>query len=136
MCQQTVCSTNRSKNISNIDRVFFSDDILRARLKTLGVSEHRFTLKAGESITHPAILPHSLKSALLGNMLSHDWRVYDVGGARSLVRPFSSCSFGDKFSQIIALFLSLARFADPSLIKSVNSSFLLFNNSGLGALLR
>ncbi|KAF8973195.1 guanine nucleotide-binding protein alpha-4 subunit [Flammula alnicola] len=41
------------------------DDILRARLKTLGVSEHRFTLKAG-------------------NMLSHDWRVYDVGGARSL----------------------------------------------------
>ncbi|KIM45068.1 hypothetical protein M413DRAFT_441725 [Hebeloma cylindrosporum] len=41
------------------------DDILRARLKTLGVSEHRFTLKAG-------------------NMVSHDWRVYDVGGARSL----------------------------------------------------
>ncbi|KAF9476380.1 guanine nucleotide-binding protein alpha-4 subunit [Pholiota conissans] len=41
------------------------DDILRARLKTLGVSEHRFTLKAG-------------------NMISHDWRVYDVGGARSL----------------------------------------------------
>ncbi|GLB37329.1 putative guanine nucleotide-binding protein alpha-4 subunit [Lyophyllum shimeji] len=43
------------------------DDILRARLKTIGVSEHRFTLKAG-------------------NMVSHDWRVYDVGGARSLVR--------------------------------------------------
>ncbi|KAJ3507338.1 hypothetical protein NLJ89_g6356 [Agrocybe chaxingu] len=42
------------------------DDILKARLKTLGVSEHRFDLKAA------------------GNMLSHDWRVYDVGGARSL----------------------------------------------------
>ncbi|KAF8070369.1 G-protein alpha subunit-domain-containing protein [Lyophyllum atratum] len=42
------------------------DDILRARLKTIGVSEHRFTLKAG-------------------NMMSHDWRVFDVGGARSLV---------------------------------------------------
>lgn len=41
------------------------DDILRARLKTIGVSEHRFTLKAG-------------------NMMSHDWRVFDVGGARSL----------------------------------------------------
>ncbi|KAF9467322.1 guanine nucleotide binding protein, alpha subunit [Collybia nuda] len=41
------------------------DDILRARLKTLGVSEHRFSLKAG-------------------NMMSHDWRVFDVGGARSL----------------------------------------------------
>ncbi|TFK74549.1 G-alpha-domain-containing protein [Pluteus cervinus] len=41
------------------------DDILRARLKTLGVSEHRFKLQAG-------------------NMLSHDWRIFDVGGARSL----------------------------------------------------
>uniref|UniRef100_A0A0W0FWU8 Guanine nucleotide-binding protein alpha-4 subunit n=1 Tax=Moniliophthora roreri TaxID=221103 RepID=A0A0W0FWU8_MONRR len=41
------------------------DDILRARLKTIGVSEHRFHLKAG-------------------NMLSRDWRVFDVGGARSL----------------------------------------------------
>ncbi|KAJ7480838.1 guanine nucleotide binding protein, alpha subunit [Mycena latifolia] len=43
------------------------DDILRARLKTLGVSEHQFTLKAG-------------------NMVPHNWIVYDVGGARSLVR--------------------------------------------------
>ncbi|PPQ93666.1 hypothetical protein CVT25_012725 [Psilocybe cyanescens] len=38
------------------------DDILRARLKTLGVSEHRFKLKTG-------------------NMLHHDWRIYDVGAA-------------------------------------------------------
>jgi guanine nucleotide-binding protein subunit alpha len=42
------------------------DDILRARLKTLGVSEHRFNLKS------------------VGNVMNHDWRVYDVGGARSL----------------------------------------------------
>ncbi|KAF7341901.1 hypothetical protein MSAN_02045800 [Mycena sanguinolenta] len=35
------------------------DDILRARLKTLGVSEHQFTLKAG-------------------NMVPHNWLVYDV----------------------------------------------------------
>ncbi|KAJ6506745.1 guanine nucleotide-binding protein alpha-4 subunit [Mycena sanguinolenta] len=41
------------------------DDILRARLKTLGVSEHQFTLKTG-------------------NMVPHNWLVYDVGGARSL----------------------------------------------------
>jgi len=41
------------------------DDILRARLKTLGISEHRFTLEAG-------------------SMISHDWRIFDVGGARSL----------------------------------------------------
>ncbi|KAJ7735718.1 guanine nucleotide binding protein, alpha subunit [Mycena metata] len=43
------------------------DDILRARLKTLGVSEHQFSLKTG-------------------NMVPHNWIVYDVGGARSLVR--------------------------------------------------
>ncbi|KAJ8696683.1 hypothetical protein PTI98_006532 [Pleurotus ostreatus] len=42
------------------------DDILRARLKTLGVSEHRFKLKTG-------------------NMMSHEWTVFDVGGQRSLV---------------------------------------------------
>ncbi|KAF7298120.1 hypothetical protein HMN09_01033400 [Mycena chlorophos] len=41
------------------------DDVLKARLKTLGVSEHHFNLKAG-------------------NMVPQDWVVYDVGGARSL----------------------------------------------------
>lgn len=35
-------------------------------MKTIGVSEHRFKLNTG-------------------NMVSHDWRVFDVGGARSLV---------------------------------------------------
>ncbi|KAJ7128961.1 guanine nucleotide binding protein, alpha subunit [Mycena crocata] len=39
------------------------DDILKARLKTLGVSEHHFDLKAG-------------------NMVPQKWVVYDVGGAR------------------------------------------------------
>ncbi|KAJ2989855.1 hypothetical protein NUW54_g8654 [Trametes sanguinea] len=43
------------------------DDILRARLKTLGVSEHRFTIKEG--------FPGSS---------SRDLRIYDVGGHRSL----------------------------------------------------
>lgn len=44
------------------------DDVLRARLKTLGVSEHRFTMKRGP----------------MGSPMSHDWRVFDVGGQRSL----------------------------------------------------
>jgi guanine nucleotide-binding protein subunit alpha len=44
------------------------DDILRARLKTLGVSEHRFQMKTGP----------------LGTPMSHDWRVFDVGGQRCL----------------------------------------------------
>lgn len=44
------------------------DDVLRARLKTLGVSEHRFSMKTGP----------------MGSSMSHDWRVFDVGGQRSL----------------------------------------------------
>lgn len=42
-----------------------NDDILRARLKTLGVSEHRFTIAHGSGP-------------------SRVWRVFDVGGHRSL----------------------------------------------------
>lgn len=41
------------------------DDVLRARLKTLGVSEYRFTMRAQHA-------------------MNHDWRIYDVGGHRSL----------------------------------------------------
>lgn len=41
------------------------DDVLRARIKTLGVSEHRFVVRSGTA-------------------MSHDWRVFDVGGHRSL----------------------------------------------------
>ncbi|RDB24779.1 Guanine nucleotide-binding protein alpha-4 subunit [Hypsizygus marmoreus] len=51
--------------VTSLKYVPTDDDILRARIKTLGVSEHRFTLKSG-------------------NLVSHDWRVFDVGGARSL----------------------------------------------------
>lgn len=58
------------------------DDILRARLKTLGVSEHRFKFKAG-------------------NMVAHDWKVYDVGGARSLRAAWAP--FFDNMDAIIFL---------------------------------
>jgi hypothetical protein len=51
--------------VTSLKYVPSDDDILRARLKTLGVSEHRFKFKAG-------------------NMVAHDWKVFDVGGARSL----------------------------------------------------
>ena len=58
------------------------DDILRARLKTVGVTEFRFDLN---------------KSDILGKFgpgasLSSGWHVYDVGGHRSMVSdlPLSS----------------------------------------------
>ncbi|KAJ7660060.1 guanine nucleotide binding protein, alpha subunit [Mycena rosella] len=44
------------------------DHILRARLKTLGVSEHRIKMTSG---------------GMTGS-ISRDWRIYDVGGHRSL----------------------------------------------------
>lgn len=65
-----------------------TDDILRARLKTLGVSEHRFRLKAGMNYLSGYT---ASPDYAVGNMMSHDWRIFDVGGARSLVRNFFSC---------------------------------------------
>ncbi|KAI0065277.1 G-alpha-domain-containing protein [Artomyces pyxidatus] len=52
--------------VTSLRYVPSDDDILRARIKTLGVSEHRFTLKSSN------------------NVLGRDWLVYDVGGHRSL----------------------------------------------------
>lgn len=48
----------------------FSDDVLRARLKTVGVSEYSFHMEAG---------PES----------GTEWRIIDVGGSRSQVRTVS-----------------------------------------------
>ncbi|KXN84485.1 Rhamnolipids biosynthesis 3-oxoacyl-[acyl-carrier-protein] reductase [Leucoagaricus sp. SymC.cos] len=58
------------------------DDILRARLKTLGVSEHRFRVNTGGGI-------------------GKDWRIYDVGGHRSKVTAW--VPFFDDVDAIIFL---------------------------------
>ncbi|KAJ3988831.1 guanine nucleotide binding protein, alpha subunit [Lentinula detonsa] len=75
------------------------DDILKARLKTMGVSEHRFVLKTG-------------------NLVSRDWRVFDVGGARSLLAAWAP--FFEFINAII--FLAPLSCFDQSLIEdpSVN----------------
>lgn len=57
---------NSLDRVTSLNYVPSDDDILRARLKTLGVSENRFKFKN------------------TGNLVSNDWRIYDVGGARSL----------------------------------------------------
>jgi guanine nucleotide-binding protein alpha-1 subunit len=44
------------------------DDVLKARLKTVGVTEHCFALK-------PSVVGYGFNSPL-------DWKIYDVGGAR------------------------------------------------------
>jgi len=53
-----------------------SDDILRARLKTVGVTEFRFDLNKSEFLSKFGP----------GASLSAGWHVYDVGGHRSMVR--------------------------------------------------
>lgn len=44
-----------------------AEDVLKARLKTIGVTEHRFVLKAA------------------GNLVSRDWRIFDVSFFFSLL---------------------------------------------------
>ena len=41
----------------------FVDDVLKARLKTTGIVEHTFSMTSGQ-------------------LKGHDWKIYDVGGAR------------------------------------------------------
>ncbi|KAJ6593621.1 guanine nucleotide-binding protein alpha-4 subunit [Mycena capillaripes] len=88
------------------------DDILKARLKTLGISEHHFNLKAG-------------------NMIPQAWIVYDVGGARSLnldalifLAPLSC------FDQVLAEDETVNRLEDSILLwKTIVSSPLLKDTS-------
>ena len=48
-----------------------TDDVLKARLKTVGVSEHRFHMEAAA-----------------GRESGTEWRIVDVGGSRSQVSLF------------------------------------------------
>jgi len=52
--------------ITALDYVPSDDDVLRARLKTLGVSEHHFKISPDY------------------HAIARDWRIFDVGGHRSL----------------------------------------------------
>jgi len=63
------------------------DDVLRARLKTLGVSEYRFQVKDDYSIGFGSS--------------TREWRVYDVGGHRSLRAAWAP--FFDDMSAILFL---------------------------------
>lgn len=55
-----------------------ADDVLKARLKTVGVSEYRFEMEAAA-----------------GRESGTEWRIIDVGGSRSQVRVVSHCSYFD-----------------------------------------
>ena len=70
------------------------DDILKARLKTLGVVEHTFTIKAGDR--------------------GVDWKIYDVGGARQQRQAWAPY-FEDGWCRILCDWLAL----DQEILTSV-----------------
>ncbi|KAJ7213656.1 guanine nucleotide binding protein, alpha subunit [Mycena haematopus] len=95
------------------------DDILRARLKTIGISEHQFTLKAG------SLVPHS-------------WTVYDVGGARSLRVPYFDSMHAiiflaplSGFDQVLAEDEKVNRLEDSILLWKIIVSSPLLRNTNL-----
>jgi hypothetical protein len=59
--------------LNDIDRIARKDyepsnnDVVRARLRTLGVQQYNFHVE----------------------QMGHEWQIFDVGGARSLVRPLT-----------------------------------------------
>ena len=62
----------------------FLDEILRARIRTLGIAEYKFQL---DTSMYPrfAAQPGRHLMAAAGNVLERQWVVYDVGGHTSLV---------------------------------------------------
>jgi hypothetical protein len=63
---------NDIRRVTAPDYIPTVDDVLKARLKTLGVVEHRFSLEAASNIFSKSN-PHA----------EVDWLIYDVGGARN-----------------------------------------------------
>lgn len=63
------------------------DDIVRARLRTMGVQEYRFMFERGAStFNSPYNSRHRVLKIRPGSEQGQEWLMYDVGGTRSLVR--------------------------------------------------
>ncbi len=70
------------------------DDIVRARLRTVGIQEHRIHFKQGTwenpkcefpaSFGYPTRHPKHIASG--GPTSNWEWRIFDVGGCRTKVR--------------------------------------------------
>ena len=76
---------NDSDRIARRDYQPTDDDVIRARLRTLGVQEYKFIFDHGMFCRSPLIsLTYFL--AHPGRTMGQEWRLYDVGGARNTVR--------------------------------------------------
>jgi len=73
MSMPTYSFLNDASRIATNDYQPTDDDVVRARLRTLGVQEHRFVFEQGRTA-------------------GREWVMYDVGGTRSSVRDISFSS--------------------------------------------
>lgn len=60
----------------------YTEDILRARLRTLGVEEHRLTMETGKLLWQFSTKWMADNTGFLAIEKGKDWIFYDVGGAR------------------------------------------------------
>lgn len=86
---------NDLERIASRDYVVSDNDIVRARLRTVGIQEHRLKFANGpydsQKSTSPAILYNDICFILFveGSRESGwEWRIFDVGGCRTSVRGF------------------------------------------------
>lgn len=116
------------------------DDIVRARLRTMGVQEHRFLFERGTSTSSPSPSPSpaptpasthptltSTALSLLGAESGHEWLMYDVGGTRSLRAAWAP--FFDDVNAIIFLAPISAfdeKLAENPRVNRLEDSFLLW----------
>jgi len=61
------------------------DDVIRARLRTLGVQEYSFWVEQGALAVHFPLQRFRIKAAFSRCIAGHEWLMYDVGGTRSSV---------------------------------------------------
>ena len=89
---------NDSDRIARRDYQPTDDDVIRARLRTLGVQEYKFIFDHGACVSINQSMVSLLSPNLIffcfsqppppGRTMGQEWRLYDVGGARNTVRLF------------------------------------------------
>ncbi|KAI0360447.1 G-alpha-domain-containing protein [Trametes cingulata] len=94
---------NDLERVTSLSYFPSDDDVLRARLKTVGVSEYSFHMEAGPET-------------------GTEWRIIDVGGSRSQVRTTSSPSTWVPFFDDAIIFLAPISAFDQTLVedRSIN----------------
>lgn len=83
---------NDLDRIASWDYTVTDNDIVRARLRTVGIQEYRLLFKTGPWDNHPTSIPLPFCSngihltLIVGDKQpGWEWQIFDVGGCRTLV---------------------------------------------------